>query len=107
MAKRVREDEREKGRSSLRLPKLISEYARSHPRVPPAVQATGRVRETVLKTRKGAQRKRSRLHDDMVEGDEDNDRVRSKSQSESRSQTEENGSRRNGSKREEDSSRYT
>jgi hypothetical protein len=53
---------------------LISEYAMSHPRLPSSVQAAGRVRETVLSSRKGAKRKCSRPQDDMVENTEDRDR---------------------------------
>lgn len=41
MAKRTQEDVQREAGSSLRLPKLISEYARSHPRVLSPVQATG------------------------------------------------------------------
>ena len=66
--------------SSLRLSKLISEYARSHPRLPSSVQTAGRVRETLLKARKGTKGKRAGLHDDMVESDKDGDRPRSEDQ---------------------------
>ena len=74
MPKRIEKDERGQGRSSVRLSKLVSEYALGHPRVPSTVLIARRVRETVLAPCKTAERKCPGLHDDMAEGDKSRDR---------------------------------
>jgi hypothetical protein len=60
MGRRVKQNEREKGRGKVSLSKLINEYARSHPRIPSLLETDRGVSKSIRRAYRRIQGKRRR-----------------------------------------------